>query len=399
MASLHIDFGYDDNVKRNVTRAKNALDSRINDYGGIRNKLDNFSAGTSNLSTANTYLRKKINALEDKRDDLARFHAAVDTFDENASAADRRVADRIKREYKDFCKREGIQTGLGYEICRVIAEGIGALKDMAESFLAGVLEAVKNTWEIVKQWYKDNKHWIDIIVDAVVFVAAVVGVIASIATGGTAAAIIFGLWGVAKATTDLVFDCCALDAYNRGDMELYAKMSESGMKELMTYYMGDVGTALYYGMEIASFVYNVCELKKTIKGKPNDATKADVAHKLIGTKAISKAPSKVAKWNTYTNFQKNITKASVILGNISFGLKAGRNLLKEDKVADGVLRSISITSSAWNARTSLDKIGELAFNELRDFNPILVNVSKAPSLRQNPAIKINVNISLINHAA
>ena len=65
MAELYIDFSHDDNLKRSINSARNKLASRINDYKGVRSSLSNMDSSTSNLSSANSYLRKKINSLEE----------------------------------------------------------------------------------------------------------------------------------------------------------------------------------------------------------------------------------------------------------------------------------------------------------------------------------------------
>ena len=66
VAVINIDFSYDDNVKSSIKKAKSALQTRMNDYAGIKKDLNNISSSTSNLSSANSYIQKKINSLDRK---------------------------------------------------------------------------------------------------------------------------------------------------------------------------------------------------------------------------------------------------------------------------------------------------------------------------------------------
>ncbi len=183
MATLNIDFSYDDNVKRSINNAKSSLNTRINDYTRIKRNLNDMSS-TGNLTTANTYIQKKISSLERKKERLDSFYTAVNTFNTNAGAADRRVATRINTETKAFYKREGIKTGILYTIGSVLGKGAEWLKGKFEELFSDIWEACKTLWANIKQWYEDNKWWLDVLIDAVIVVAAVVSLVATIATGG-----------------------------------------------------------------------------------------------------------------------------------------------------------------------------------------------------------------------
>lgn len=352
MAQLYIDFSYDDNVKRSINSARSKLSSRINDYKGVRSSLSNMDSSTSNLSNANSYLRKKINALEDKYDKLGDFKKAVDNFNDNASSADKRVANRIKSESKAFYKREGIKDGIIYTVCSVLAESTEWLKSQAEAMFTKIVEGIKTTWEAVKKWYQENKYWIDVLIDVVVLVAAVAATIASGGVLGT----VFALWGVAKATADLCFDVAAYGAYKSGDMELYEELSKSGMKEIMTYYGGDFGTGLYYGMEIASAIYGIYKIGsevntlrkdfKTLYKKPTtamfhlskDTKKAiiisdikSIAFETLGIENLDKATGKL-------NFA-NIAKAG------KWTIQTIDNIMTADNVGSLTVKSVSVTDT------------------------------------------------------
>jgi len=262
MASLYIDFGYDDNVKRSINSAKRAINSRISDYNGIINSVNNTGSETSNLWNANTYIKRKRDKLQTKWDKLDRFHGKIDSFNEYASDKDKAVADRIKEETNDFYKRENIKTGFLYTVGCVVSDGWKWIKGKAEQAWDWVCNTAKSTWEAIREFYENNKYWIDLVVDLVVVVAAAA---ACLASGGILATV-FAVWGLATAVTDLVYDGVAFKAYYvDGDEELAEELSDKGMKDVMETYLGDVGVAIYYGMEICSTAYDICELGKNIK--------------------------------------------------------------------------------------------------------------------------------------
>lgn len=262
MASLYIDFGYDDNVKRSINSAKRAINSRIGDYNGIINTVNNTSSDTNNLWNANSYIRKKRDKLQTKWDKLDSFHSKIKDFNEYASDKDKAVADRIKEETNDFYKRENIKTGFFYTVGCVVSDGWKWIKGTAETVWDAVCTGAKALWDTIKDFYEKNKYWIDLVVDLVVVVAAAA---ACLASGGILATV-FAVWGLATAVTDLVFDGAAFKAYYvDGDEEAAEELSNKGMKDVMETYLGDVGVAIYYGMEICSTAYDICEIGKNIK--------------------------------------------------------------------------------------------------------------------------------------
>ena len=157
MAVINIDFSYDDNVKSSIKKAKSALQTRMNDYAGIKKDLNNISSSTSNLSSANSYIQKKINSLDSKYKKLDSFQNAITRFNDNAYNADKRVANKINTDTKQFYKRENIKTGIIYTIGSVIGSGINWLKGTAENIANTIKDAVSSAWAAVKKWYEDNK--------------------------------------------------------------------------------------------------------------------------------------------------------------------------------------------------------------------------------------------------
>lgn len=405
MASLHIDFSYDDNVKRSINGAKSLISTRINDYSGIKRSINNMDS-SSNLTNANSYIQKKINSLENKKEKLDGFHRAVTNFNTNAEAADRRVANRINTQTNQFCKREGIKTGILYIIGSVIGKGVKWLKGEIEKAFEAFVAGIKTTWQNIKDWYEDNKHWFDIVIDAVCVIAAVVGLIATILSGGTALAlfigIVVGVWGVMKASADLVYDVQAYGAYKEGDMDRYEELSSKGLKHYMSEKLGPAGEYLYYGMEIVSAVYSIYKIGNSvyewgIKGKPF----YKIPNGAVGTKWYSlgangdlNAITKIEKFKDIAGFDKvlkGIRITEVISSNAAFGLKTGKNFLTAENFTIATIKSIKITKIGWDLAENGHGIVKLTSTLITGSS-----VSNAKSLSTAPIAKIKVNFSLIS---
>lgn len=334
MASLNIDFSYDDNVKRSINGAKSSLSTRINDYAGIKRNLSNMSSSTGNLSTANTYIQKKINALQSKYDKLESFRTAVTNFNTNAEAADRRVANRINTETNQFYKREGIKTGILYTIGSVLGKGADWLRGKIEEAFDAFITGAKTVWANIKQWYEDNKHWIDVVIDVVCVVAAIAAVIAS----GGVLATVFAVWGLAKASADLIYDSIALSYYNDGDMEKYEEMSEKGLKDFMSDTLGPAGEYLYYGMEIASAIYGIYKIGKT-------ATTIFKDYKSLYT-------GNLYEGNTLANMVlSDGSKRAIILSDIKLTIFKAVGITNLDAATGQLTVTNVISASEWTLKT------------------------------------------------
>lgn len=411
MASLNIDFSYDDNVKRSINGAKSSLSTRINDYAGIKRNLSNMSSSTGNLSTANTYIQKKINALQSKYDKLESFRTAVTNFNTNAEAADRRVANRINTETNQFYKREGIQTGILYTIGSVLGKGADWLRGKIEEAFDAFITGAKTVWANIKQWYEDNKHWIDVVIDVVCVVAAIAGIVATILTGGTflavAAGVFFGVWGLAKAGTDLVYDSIALSYYNKGDMEKYEEYSQTGLKDVMAEHLGPAGEYLYYGMEIASAIYSIYKIGDSVyKFAAKDGPFYKIANGSIGTKWYSakdlSAVTKIAKFADSANFNKVLKAVRVIdmvSGNTAFVAKGYKNLMTSGSLIEATVKSVKITKIGWDLASNFNGIANMSTSKSGNaLGTLLIThpVVATPMLSVSPVHNISVNFNLIS---
>lgn len=377
---------YDDNVKSSIKKAKSALQTRMNDYAGIKKDLNNISSSTSNLSSANSYIQKKINSLDSKYKKLDSFQDAITRFNDNAYNADKRVANKINTDTKQFYKRENIKTGIIYTIGSVIGSGINWLKGTAENIANTIKDAFSSAWAAVKKWYEDNKYWFDILIDVVCVVAAAAAVLAS----GGVLATVFAVWGLAKAGTDLVFDVAAYGAYKDGDMELYEELSSSGLKEVMSYYLGDKGEYIYYGMEIASAIYGIYKIgKSTVKA-------------FLGYKNAYKNYSKLFSPETFKNIKGQIIKQYIkpyIYNNV-LNIKTnplefffnGKFIFKIPVTGLNTAKFVLKTTQTWLGNDSIDiktirtfKISKLFY----DIYSYPLNVGKVVGIKSFPGVNAN----------
>ena len=213
MDVLFVDFSYDDNVKCSTRRIARRLGDRKNDYSGVKARLSSIQSNTGNITNANMYLEKKMRQLEEKRDKLTAFGKAVDAFDDNARETDKRVAKRLEKQIKSFCKREGIpgvfQTMLtqGGKKLLITASKIGLL---------GPIPLVVAYWDKLKAFYEKNKYWIDIVMDVFWIACGVVGLLLA---PELSIGLVPIIWGIAKSTVELKYDIYARNAYLAGDTE------------------------------------------------------------------------------------------------------------------------------------------------------------------------------------
>lgn len=387
VAVINIDFSYDDNVKSSIKKAKSALQTRMNDYAGIKKDLNNISSSTSNLSSANSYIQKKINSLDSKYKKLDSFQDAITRFNDNAYNADKRVANKINTDTKQFYKRENIKTGIIYTIGSVIGSGINWLKGTAENIANTIKDAFSSAWAAVKKWYEDNKYWFDILIDVVCVVAAAAAVLAS----GGVLATVFAVWGLAKAGTDLVFDVAAYGAYKDGDMELYEELSSSGLKEVMSYYLGDAGEYIYYGMEIASAIYGIYKIGKTTVKAFQDYKKYS---QIFSPETFKDIKGQIIKQCIYKN----------VVGTGTFEYGGGTGILKYGFFFNGkfifkipvtglnTAKFVLKTTQTWLGNDSIDiktiktfKISKLFY----DINSNPLKVGKFVSIKSFPGVNAN----------
>ena len=163
MSELAIDYRKG-NFTSSANRVSRAIDSRYNDYSGIRTRLNNFKTSNSYLSTAGGYLTKKLNKLEESNNKVNNFKNNVISFVEYANGVDKRIAGRISQNANDVYNQVGIKTGLIASCVRFFKNAWDWVKDIM-SDVGEFFRNVKN--EIVKFYNDKLKPIVDEIVECI----------------------------------------------------------------------------------------------------------------------------------------------------------------------------------------------------------------------------------------
>ncbi len=301
MSTLCIDYGYESSFRRSIKTAKSELNKRVDDYENIANRARSIPSSTSNTSNCAYYAKKKYQQIQGKIDKLSTLDRQVDAFVEHVKEADKRVASRIKKDTKSFKKRTGIGKN-SKSLWASICEGIG-------DFFTWVGGEASEVWNNVKQWYEDNKYWINIVVDVVLVVAAVA---ACIGTGGLALAV--NIFFVVDSVCDLIYDgAAAYQYYVEGNEAEAERLSGKGGKDAFmwigrqahnlfgTDFLEGTMGVIHTGLSICAIGYSFYKTGKQIL--------KDLKLDKIKVKSLFNGNRNKIKWGSHFNKQ-NITKAA-----------------------------------------------------------------------------------------
>lgn len=301
MSTLCIDYGYESSFRRSIKTAKSELNKRVDDYENIANRARSIPSSTSNTSNCAYYAKKKYQQIQGKIDKLSTLDRQVDAFVEHVKEADKRVASRIKKDTKSFKKRTGIGKN-SKSLWASICEGIG-------DFFTWVGGEASEVWNNVKQWYEDNKYWINIVIDVVLVVAAVA---ACIGTGGVALAV--NIFFVVDSVCDLIYDgAAAYQYYVEGNEAEAERLSGKGGKDAFmwigrqadnlfgTDFLEGTMGVIHTGLSICAIGYSFYKTGKQIL--------KDLKLDKIKVKSLFNGNRNKIKWGSHFNKQ-NITKAA-----------------------------------------------------------------------------------------
>lgn len=301
MSTLCIDYGYESSFRRSIKTAKSELNKRVDDYENIANRARSIPSSTSNTSNCAYYAKKKYQQIQGKIDKLSTLDRQVDAFVEHVKEADKRVASRIKKDTKSFKKRTGIGKN-SKSLWASICEGI-------RDFFTWVGGEASEVWNNVKQWYEDNKYWINIVVDVVLVVAAVA---ACIGTGGLALAV--NIFFVVDSVCDLIYDgAAAYQYYVEGNEAEAERLSGKGGKDAFmwigrqadnlfgTDFLEGTMGVIHTGLSICAIGYSFYKTGKQIL--------KDLKLDKIKVKSLFNGNRNKIKWGSHFNKQ-NITKAT-----------------------------------------------------------------------------------------
>ena len=369
MSTLCIDYGFESSFRKSIKSAKSELNKRVDDYENIANRARNVPSN-GNTSNCAYYVKKKYQQIQGKIDKLNTLDRQVDTFIDNVKETDKRVASRIKKDTKSFKKRTGIgkkSKSLWASIC----EGIG-------DFFTWVGEGVSDIWDNIKQWYEDNKYWINIVVDVVLVVVAVA---ACIGTSGLALAV--GIFFVVDAVCDLIYDGAAgYQYYIEGNEAEAERLAGKGGKDAFMFvgrqadnlfgtdfFEGALGV-VYTGLSICAIAYSFFKAGKQML--------KDLKLDKIKIKSLFNGNRNKIKWGSHFNKQnfakairhqlkfskvqqKDVVKLGYKLNKLGINLKSGMKLAKDIVYIRNIGKGVKKTY----------KVGQKYYEMIRDgnFNP------------------------------
>lgn len=300
MSVLILDYDIESSFRKSIKSAKSALNKRVDDYENIENRARSIPSNTNNCSYCAYYVKKKYQQLQDKIDKLNSLDDRVEEFIDDVKEADKRVASRIKKDIKSFKKRTGIGKN-SKSIWASICEDVG-------DFFEWIGEGVTEIWDNIKQWYEDNKYWINIVVDVVLAVAAVA---ACIGTGGLALAV--GVFFAVDAVCDLIYDgAAAYQYYVKGNEAEAERLADKGGKNAYMWVGRQLdnalGTDFFEGaMGVLHTGLSICAIGYSFYKTGSQILK-DLKLNKIKVKSLFNGNRKKIKWGSHFN-KENITKA------------------------------------------------------------------------------------------
>ena len=300
MSTLVVDYGMESSFRKSIKSAKSALNKRVDDYENIENRARNIPSNTNNCSNCVYYVKKKYQQLHGKINKLNTLNDKVEGFINDVKEVDKKVASRIKKDTKSFKKRTGIGKN-SKSIWASICEGFG-------DFFEWVGEGVTEIWDNIKQWYEDNKYWINIVVDVVLVVVAVA---ACIGTGGLALAV--GVFFAVDAVCNLIYDgAAAYQYYVKGNEAEAERLADKGGKDAYMWVGRQLdnalGTDFFEGaMGVLHTGLSICAIGYSFYKTGLQILK-DLKLDKIKVKSLFNGNKNKIKWGSHFN-KENITKA------------------------------------------------------------------------------------------
>ena len=298
MSTLVVDYGMESSFRKSIKSAKSALNKRVDDYENIENRARNIPSNTNNCSNCAYYVKKKYQQLHGKINKLNTLNDKVEGFINDVKEVDKKVASRIKKDTKSFKKRTGIGKN-SKSIWASICEGFGDFFEWV-----GVTEI----WDNIKQWYEDNKYWINIVVDVVLVVVAVA---ACIGTGGLALAV--GVFFAVDAVCNLIYDgAAAYQYYVKGNEAEAERLADKGGKDAYMWVGRQLdnalGTDFFEGaMGVLHTGLSICAIGYSFYKTGLQILK-DLKLDKIKVKSLFNGNKNKIKWGSHFN-KENITKA------------------------------------------------------------------------------------------
>lgn len=214
MAILWVHEGYQKEFGRKISAYTSELSDIKSQYTKAFNQVSSY-AGDPYVSSSNIYIQKRQRDLQNAIDEANSLKKHADSYANIVISADKLVADSIHKKSYSFYKSKGI----GPQIDSMWARGWNSFTTTVSDFWHDACGTAQKIVDNIKEFYEENKYFINIILD-VIAVAASIILFAAVATvlGPIGVICMIGAgWAIAKAATELIADSMALAAWKAGD--------------------------------------------------------------------------------------------------------------------------------------------------------------------------------------
>jgi len=243
MSVLVVDYGAIKSLNSTASGLARRLQNRIDDYDGIIRGVGSLPRSSSNLDNAGYFIKKKNEQYQSKINKINGFKNTMNNFAAQAQETDKRVANRITSQTREFKKANNIKT------CPLFAIG-ATLKqicfpwtktDLGRAVESWVEDGLRSAKYAIKDWYRNGgKYALNIILDIAIIVVIVAATIVYPPVG--AMAWFFAGVGMFNAGSDLLYDVKAAWHYAASDNRAVAdRLGRSGGNEIVQGVTGGIG--------------------------------------------------------------------------------------------------------------------------------------------------------------
>ena len=269
MATLWVHEGFEKDLKRKVSSYTDELDNIRKRYDSALDIVGKY--GGSAVSSCEIYLKKRRAALNSASDKAERIQRAASRYVEGVVNTDLTLSQSVHQRSYTFYQEKKI----GPQADTRWARFTYGLATSAEDFFTDTVKFFEDLAESIKAFYEEHKYLINLVLDAVAVVGAL---LMFTATGGFLGIIctIGAAWALTKASYETVMDAGALIAHWAGDEAMAEDLSEKtlagdlvdlgeAMDEKWGTHFTEVIKGGLIGLEACEFVAEMAKVGRDVK--------------------------------------------------------------------------------------------------------------------------------------
>ena len=271
MPVLWIHDGYKKEFERKIDSYTDELESIQSQYNSAMSLISRYSGG--DINSCNIYLKKRKTAISQAIGEAESLKSKANSYVSNVISTDQSISSSIHKQAYNFYEKKGI----GPRSDSDLARAWNSFTTSVEDIWLDTTEFFSNVADDIKEFYEENKYLINIVLDAL----AVVGAILLFAVaGGTFFGIICtigAIWALSKASYELVTDIMALDAHLEGDEARAEELSQRTLtadlialgvsldEKWGTHFMETVVKYGLIGLEVCEFVVTMVLVWESVR--------------------------------------------------------------------------------------------------------------------------------------